>query len=187
MDIVELRKELYARREALIVYFRNQGIKEDAEDLASKVIIKAVEKAGTLRDHDKLDHWLNVIAANERKAFIKAKKRELKRRHPGTRRLESGEEVDLVADVADEMDVEKAFQKLDDARSVMRLLRTLPHPDRTIFLLHANEGRTFREIAESLDMNINTVKAIYSRGRKKLLNNYYEIFGEEAHHGRKEK
>lgn len=83
-------------------------------------------------------------------------------------------------EVAAEKTLEEVFQGITDSTNVIRLLYTLPPLERAIFLMRAYEGRKYREIAEDLNININTVKSIYSRGRKKLLKNYEKIFGEEA-------
>lgn len=186
MDIVELRNEIYRRRDDLIKYFVRKGMKDEAEDMASRTMVAAAENAATLRDEDKLENWLMRIAVNERKARIRELIREEKRMHLRFVRTESGEEMDLLEEVAAEKTLEEIFQSIDDSRNVSKLLYTLPSAERAIFILHVYEGRTYREIAEVLNVNINTVKSIYSRSRRKLLKNYKKIFGEEARHGRKE-
>lgn len=180
MDIIELRNEIYCRRDMLIRYFVRKGMRDEAEDMASRTMIKAVENIEGLRDEDKLENWLMRIAANERNGRIREMVREEKRVCPRFARTESGEEIDLVEEVAAEKTLEEVFQGITDSTNVIRLLYTLPPLERAIFLMRAYEGRKYREIAEDLNISINTVKSIYSRGRKKLLKNYEKIFGEEA-------
>lgn len=177
MDIVELTNEIYRRRDDLVRYFVRKGMKDEAEDMASRTMIAAVKSAASLRDEDKLENWLMRIASNERKARIRELIREKKRMHPRFVRVESGEEIDLVEEAAEEKSLEEVFQSITDRRDVIRLLYTLPPTERAIFILHASEGRTYREIADALELNINTVKSIYSRSRRKLLKNYKKIFG----------
>lgn len=177
MDIVEVRNEIYRRRDDLVRFFVRKGMKDEAEDMASRTMIKAVKDAASLRDEDKLENWLMRIASNERNARIRELIEERKWIHPRFVRVESGEEIDLVEEAAAEESLEEVFQSITDSRNVSRLLYTLPPAERAIFILHAYEGRTYREIAEALELNINTVKSIYSRSRRKLLKNYEKIFG----------
>lgn len=79
MDIIELRNEIYCRRDMLIRYFVRKGMRDEAEDMASRTMIKAVENIEGLRDEDKLENWLMRIAANERNGRIREMVREEKR------------------------------------------------------------------------------------------------------------
>lgn len=180
MDINELMNEIYCRRDMLIRYFARKGMRDEAEDMASRTMIKAVESVAGLKDEDKLENWLMRIAANERNIRIREMVREEKLMCPRFARTEFGEEIDLVEEAAAEKTLEEAFQSIADSTNVARLLYTLPPLERAIFLMRAYEDRKYREIAEDLEININTVKSIYSRSRRKLLKNYEKIFGEEA-------
>lgn len=186
MDIVELRNEIYRRREMLVRYFVRKGMRDEAEDMASRTMIKAVEGVEGLKDEGKLENWLMHIAVNERNARVREMVREEKRTCLRFVRMESGEEIDLVEEAAAEKTLEEMFQSITDSSNVTRLLYVLSPLERAIFLMRAYEGRKYREIAEDLNININTVKSIYSRTRRKLLKNYKKIFGEEACYERTE-
>ncbi len=182
MDIIKLRNEIYCRRDMLIRYFVRKGMRDEAEDMAGRTMIKAVESVAGLQDEDKLENWLMRIAVNERNLRLREMAQEEERMRPHFARMESGEEIDLVEEAAAEKTLEEVFQSIERSRNVTRLLYTLPPLERAIFLMRAYEGRKYREIAEDLKININTAKSIYSRSRRKLLKNYKEIFGEEARH-----
>lgn len=56
MDINELRNEIYRRRDMLVRYFARKGMRDEAEDMASRTMIKAAENIEGLRAEDKVEN-----------------------------------------------------------------------------------------------------------------------------------
>lgn len=63
------------------------------------------------------------------------------------------------------------------ANRAKRIIEQLDEPQKSIMQLHDIQGYDYDEIAEILDMNINTIRVALSRARKKvrdlLMNKYY--------------
>jgi RNA polymerase sigma factor (sigma-70 family) len=73
------------------------------------------------------------------------------------------EAVDIVSDGPPEyaIDCEQSSRLLD-------LLALLPYEQREVIVLHLHQEMRFREIAEALDLSINTVQSRYRYGLEKL-------------------
>jgi RNA polymerase sigma-70 factor (ECF subfamily) len=63
---------------------------------------------------------------------------------------------------------EAALLAWDVARHLRRALAALPDPYRTIAILREVQGKSYQEIAEALDMPLNTVKTYLHRARRRL-------------------
>ncbi|MEP3387525.1 MAG: RNA polymerase sigma factor [Reichenbachiella sp.] len=86
-------------------------------------------------------------------------------------------EVDL-DEINPAVDFETADQSLE-AEDLMQMIQELPQGYRTIFNLYAIEGYNHKEIAEQLEISVNTSKSQLSRARsllqKKLVENEREL------------
>ncbi len=86
-------------------------------------------------------------------------------------------EVDL-DEINPAVDFETADQRLE-AEDLMQMIQELPQGYRTIFNLYAIEGYNHKEIAEQLEISVNTSKSQLSRARsllqKKLVENEREL------------
>lgn len=60
---------------------------------------------------------------------------------------------------------EEELVRLDDAR---KILRELPEQCRTIFLMNCIDGKKYKEIAEELNISVNTVKTHLSKAYRKF-------------------
>ena len=124
----------------------------DAEDILQETFLKIYQKAADYTSYDKPMAWIFTIAKN----FALMKFRERKR-------TESMEEVNdmpevtfsFVEDVGERIVLETAVNRLDEN-------------ERMILLLHAVAGLKNREIADLLDMPINTVLSKYNRTVRKM-------------------
>ena len=72
----------------------------------------------------------------------------------------------------------EALQSLEAKESqgqLMQIIQTLPDLQREILILRNMEGFSMEEIAESLDMKLNTVEVYLSRARKKVRTAFTKI------------
>ena len=124
----------------------------DAEAVLQDTSLKIYQKAADYTSYDKPMAWIFTIAKN----FALMKFRDRKKE-------DSMEEVNdmpevifsFVEDVSECIVLETAVNKLDEN-------------ERTILLLHAVAGLKNREIADLLDMPINTVLSKYNRTIRKM-------------------
>ena len=124
----------------------------DAEDVLQETFLKIYHKAADYSSYDKPMAWIFTIARNFALMKIRERKKE------GS--LEDDNDVpeqdfSFVEDVGERIVLKTAINKLEES-------------ERTILMLHAVTGLKNREIAELLDMSINTVLSKYNRTVRKM-------------------
>ncbi|MDR0511424.1 MAG: sigma-70 family RNA polymerase sigma factor [Rikenellaceae bacterium] len=133
------------------------GNREEAEELAQDVFVKAFVHLGSFREQCSFSTWLYRIAWN---TAISATRR---------RRLRG---LPLDEKLADEGQDEWFDEGPDDDRRLERLdaaLSTLPPDERALVLLFYTEERSVEEIAAITGLSRPNVKTKLHRIRKKLL------------------
>ncbi|MEX1140150.1 MAG: sigma-70 family RNA polymerase sigma factor [Bacteroidota bacterium] len=133
--------------------FRFTTSREDAEDIAQSVFVKAFEKLSTFDPKFKFFSWLYKIAVNESINFLNRKKR---------------------FDTFDE-DVhsgkhgqEEHFHDHEMTASIDMALLDLKTEYRVVVILNHFQELSYREIGQILDIHENTVKSRLFSARKKL-------------------
>ncbi len=117
-------------------YSRNEA---DACDIVQEAAYKAILKCESLKNIEYADTWIYRIVINEAYTFLKKRRAE--------ENLDEIEEKNISAeDAYENLDLKQALERLDEK-------------DRTIVVLRFFEDRRLDEIAEILDMNLNTVKS----------------------------
>lgn len=117
-------------------YTRNEA---DACDIVQEAAYKAILKCESLKNIEYADTWIYRIVINEAYTFLKKRRTE--------ENLDEIEEKNISAeDAYENLDLKQALERLDEK-------------DRTIVVLRFFEDRRLDEIAEILDMNLNTVKS----------------------------
>src|SRR5260221_358936 len=141
--------------------------REDVEDIAQQVFVKAYFSLKRFDQRAAFSTWLYKITVNECWDLLRKKKvrplvyesdlsEEQARQVITSERLERGAQ-----DVSD---------KLKAQQQVERLLRGLDERDRMMLILKEVEGFAIEEIAEILDLNANTVKVRLFRARRRIVN-----------------
>src|ERR1700737_746943 len=141
--------------------------REDVEDIAQQVFVKAYFSLKRFDQRAAFSTWLYKITVNECWDLLRKKKvrpllyesdlsEEQAQQFSASERLESGEQ-----DVSD---------KLEAQQQVERLLQGLDERDRMMLILKEVEGFAIEEIAEILDLNANTVKVRLFRARRRIVN-----------------
>ena len=144
---------------------RMTGNSEDAYDMSQEAFIKAYNSLGSFRGDSKFSVWLYRIVSNVCLDFLRSRNR----RATVSLSVENddGEEVEL--DVADEASSPQLLLDRSLTRdAVRRGLQSLPPDHREILLLREIQGMSYDEIAETLDLEVGTVKSRIFRARKKL-------------------
>ena len=150
--------EVDAERPHLLALARRLALNShDANDLVQDAIVRALPALGKVAAGSHLRAWLFTI---------------LRRMHVDQlRRMARAPEAVSIDEVRDVLASEGPMAEAvdgEDADDVHSALRALPEVFRQVLVLHELEGRSYREIAEILDLPLATVGTRLSRARLKL-------------------
>lgn len=150
----EAQRELYDTYgpKLFAVCRRYLKVVEDAEDAFSEAMFKILTKIGSFKGKGSFEGWMRRIVINEALMF-------LRKQH----NFRLSVEIDNIT----LSEPSKAISKLS-AEEIMACILELPTGYRTVFNLYEIEGYKHREIAEILDISINTSKSQLILARKRL-------------------
>ena len=140
--------------------------REDVEDIAQQVFVKAYFSLKRFDQRAAFSTWLYKITVNECWDLLRKKKvrpllyesdlsEEQAQQYDASDRLASGAQ-----DVSD---------RLEAQERVENLLKGLDERDRIMLVLKEVEGFAIEEIAEILELNANTVKVRLFRARRRIV------------------
>lgn len=148
----------------------------DIEDLASDIFIDAYRNIGKLKDVDKLEPWLRTIAGNRARKYYRQRIR--RNEISNLVRTETGE-TDIFESIVDETTVEQILQEAERRDMVRAMIDSLSDIERRIIRMRFWGDYRHSEIAEILNIKVNTEKSIYRRSLKKLRDSYFKLIEEE--------
>lgn len=147
--------------------YRLVGNENDASDIAQEVMVKVWKNLDKYDPAQDLKPWLFKIARNTAIDWLR------RRRQIPFSRLDSVDEegsersfADTVVDL--ELLPDEVFAQKEIKEKFDQALETIPINERTIIVLHLEEGFTFNEIADLVGRPLNTVKSAYRRSLVKL-------------------
>lgn len=126
---------------------------EDAEDVLVEAFFKVLTNINQFKSSGSFEGWIRRIVVNECLMF-------LRRRHNFNMTLE----VDANLKIQTDKNIEDELA----AQDILHFLDQLPTGYRTIFNLYVLEGYKHREIAEMLNISINTSKSQLILAKKRL-------------------
>jgi RNA polymerase sigma-70 factor (ECF subfamily) len=126
----------------------------DGEDVLQDALIKEVEAFSSVAGIGNPRGWLFRIAHNTALDFLRRRNRQ--------QALQSGEEVDMIADPAD------AVTSRQMAGASLRTFMRLPVAQRCSVILMDVLGCSLQEVCEVMDYSLPAVKAALHRGRTQL-------------------
>jgi RNA polymerase sigma-70 factor, ECF subfamily len=126
----------------------------DGEDVLQDALIKAVETFASAGAILNPQGWLFRIAHNTALDFLRRRNRQ--------QALQSGEEVDMIADPADSLTSRQI------ASASLRTFMRLPVAQRSSVILMDVLGCSLQEVCEAMDFSLPAVKAALHRGRLRL-------------------
>lgn len=157
--VTEYEKNVYN------IALRMTGNSEDAADMTQEAFIKAFNSLQSFRGDSKFSVWLYRIATNVCLDFLRSRNR----KPTVSLSVEDNEGDDVELDIADESQSPEVLLERGITRdSVRRGLDSLTPEYRQILLLREIQGLSYEEIAQSLDLEVGTVKSRIFRARKKL-------------------
>ncbi len=152
---LQAQKALYERFAStmLFVCLRYVQNRQEAEDLMIKGFTKVFKKLAQFKSDGSFQAWVRRIMVNECLEYLRSNK-----------------------SMYLEIDLEKADMKAGyallpqnlEVEDLMKMIQQLPTGYRTVFNLFALEGYSHNEIAQMLQISVNTSKSQLSRGRKLL-------------------
>ncbi len=153
------------------------GDRDEADDLAQDVFVKALRSLHLFRGQSRFYTWLYRIAVNRCLDHIKSRQlRVFVRENDG--------EVD-VAVLEAQISVGKATDQEVSQNEIQAILENallnIPEEYRIAFVLREIDGLTYEEISEVLDCSVGTVKSRLFRARSRLqvlLRSFYQTWSE---------
>jgi len=138
-------------------YLQNE---QDAEDVMINGFFKAFSKIKQFSGEGNVNGWLRKIMVNESLMFL--------------RKYNMNLSVELSEELAPSIsDTDQNIHQED----ILKLLDLLPVGYRTVFNLYAIEGFSHKEIAEKLQISVNTSKSQLIKARRKL----QQMLDQEGH------
>ena len=129
------------------------GNEHDALDATQEALLRIYKRLTSYKGHSRFETWAQRIVTNICIDHFRKKKREF----PFPEEITP---ADLRAGTA----VERAGMMTD----LQQAIRRLPPPQRTAVVLRYVQDFSYEEIAEAMDIPLNTVKSHLFRARKKL-------------------
>ena len=157
MDVAQLVAEHHRAVHAYA--FRLSGSIPDAEDLTQQVFLVAQQKLGQLRKEGSARSWLFAILRN---CFLKNRQR---RRPVPAASLQLNINT-VPAEIPEEEDI--------DLERLQQAINQLPDGFRLVLVMFYFEERSYREIAEGLDLPIGTVMSRLARAKQHLRSKLFE-------------
>jgi RNA polymerase sigma-70 factor (ECF subfamily) len=141
--------------------------REDVEDIAQQVFVKAYFSLKRFDQRAAFSTWLYKITVNECWDLLRKKKV-----RPLVYESDLSEEQakQVIAAEGKNSSGPDISQRLEARQRVENLLEGLDERDRLMLILKEVEGFAVEEIAEVLDLNANTVKVRLFRARRRIVN-----------------
>lgn len=132
--------------------------RDAAQDILQDGFVKVFEKIGSFKQEGSFEGWMRRIFVNTALDAVRKNKN-----------MKNSMDIDEVDFMLPQRELVTGKIAADE---LLQLLHEVPIGYRTVFNLFAIEGYSHKEIAEALDISVNTSKSQYSRAKeyiKKLL------------------
>lgn len=144
----------------LAVSVLGPGREAEAEDVAQEVFVLVYRKIDTFRHDSDFSTWLFRMTKN--RAIDRLREARRRRHHVGDEHLQS------IPSRETSGDPEMAAVAGERRTAILQHVQRLPDLQRTVVHLHYWIGSGVADIAELLDMNVQTVKSHLHRARRRL-------------------
>ena len=143
---------------------------EDAQEVTQEVFLTVYRKLGSFRFQSAFKTWLYRITINQALNYSK------KMSKHNQRRTEYDDQLHSFV-VSGEMN--EAINKEYNENIIAELLKVLTPDQKVCIVLRNIEGLSYQEMAETLNININTVRSRLKRARETLLAIRKEVVSNE--------
>jgi RNA polymerase sigma factor (sigma-70 family) len=131
------------------------GNEQDAMDASQEALIRVYTKIGTYQEKAKFNTWVQRIVTNVCIDKIRKKKETIS--------IEQDEVL-----LQDKQNVESEVEKAGEALEIRKAIGKLPAQHRSVVILRYLNDLSYNEIAEAMDLPLNTVKSYLFRARHQL-------------------
>lgn len=132
---------------------------EEAEEVSQDVFIKVYQQLHTFKGNSKFSTWLYKIAYYKSLDYVKKQKRHLQ-----TSTIDAEKEYHLPS-IENTLDALEADER---KLAIKRAINALAQDDAILITLYYFEEQSLKEIAEIMNLEVNTVKVRLFRSRKRL-------------------
>jgi RNA polymerase sigma-70 factor (ECF subfamily) len=154
--------------------YRLTGKHEDASDVAQEAFLRAYSSLPDFRGDSSFATWLFRIVNNACLDELRKRKRQRLTSLDEPVAVEDGE-MDRQLAIADSADgPEQALERVEIQRAVHESISALDEEYRIVVVLRHIHGYSYNEIADSLGINLGTVKSRLNRAKHALK----EMFGD---------
>ncbi|MFK5855055.1 MAG: sigma-70 family RNA polymerase sigma factor [Bacteroidota bacterium] len=147
------------------VCFRYSKTKDEAEDVLQEGFIKVFQKIKSFEGKGSFEGWMRRIMVNTAINNYKANNK-----HYYHDDIDQDNNINLKVDELLPFEVDDNISK----NQIVKLIQELPAGYQMVFNLYVIEGLTHQEIADELEVSINTSKSQLSKARKWLRNKILE-------------
>lgn len=141
--------------------FYYMGNEHDAKDATQEALIKVYTKLDTYQEKAKFSTWVQRITTNVCMDKFRSSKNEL-----------SIDATEL--NIVEKSNIEKQIEDKIVIEELVVLIKKLPEKLKTVMILRYLHDFSYQEIADTLDLPINTVKSHIFRGRDQLLKEFQQ-------------
>lgn len=165
--------EIIYRKSAAFVYnvaFRIVGRKEDAEDVVQEVFMKIHRNLKDFRFDASYKTWAYRITVNTALNYAKSSSRN---------RYDSFEEKESINALPLPADSSNPLEENIERDAAQKLLSVLNPEQKVCIVLRSVQGLSYEEIAQTLNIPINTVRTRIKRAREAMLKSRSEVMQNE--------
>ncbi|MFQ5707209.1 MAG: RNA polymerase sigma factor [bacterium] len=139
---------------------RYVGNREEAKDLSQKTFIRVYRKLHHLRDMDKFSSWIYQIAINLCRDELKNRRRRQTYSLEGLQENDDGgANTNLPLEKATAQEPHDGVCSQDLREILNKALQAIPEEQRVVIIMKEYQGLKFTEIAEALQVSVNTAKS----------------------------
>ena len=146
---------------------RDSGL---AEDVTQEVFLKLYQHIGSLKNEEHVRPWLLRVASNTALNTIRGRGR------AGAREEEFAAAAAVGVGGSEPVGIEADYERRTEIEEARRALAQIKEPMRSCLLLK-QQGLSYREIAQTLNINEANVGSLIARGRKEFTRVYGKIGG----------
>jgi len=159
---VESFEEIYKAYAGYVynVVYRIVENLEDAKEVTQDVFLTIYKQLENFRFNSSFKTWIYRISVNASINYVK------KRNKERNRTVELNEEIHMVNQTNQ---VENKIDKQFNEKIIDTFLNKLNEDQRACIVLRSMEGFSYQEIADTLNININTVRTRIKRARETIL------------------
>ncbi|MBS1565999.1 MAG: RNA polymerase sigma factor [Bacteroidetes bacterium] len=165
--------QLHQDRVFNTVLNRVQSVK-DAEEITQDIFVDVFRRPEAFRGEAAVETWLYRIAINKSIDYLR-KRRSRNRWHISSW-LGSNEEQEEINAGADFFHPGVAAEDKEKAAILFKAMQQLPEKQHTAWVLHEMDNRSYKEIADIMQLSLSSVESLLVRARqnlKKILSRMY--------------